>query len=80
MTINYIDEELCDGCGICVDSCPADVIRLGESVPAWKSSGWKAKIAYQNDCHSCTLCEMDCPKGAIKVSFLLDLPKEVLPY
>jgi NADPH-dependent glutamate synthase beta subunit-like oxidoreductase/Pyruvate/2-oxoacid:ferredoxin oxidoreductase delta subunit len=28
MTIERIDQELCNGCGICVDSCSVDVLRL----------------------------------------------------
>ena len=28
MSIERIDPELCNGCGICVDSCSMDVIRM----------------------------------------------------
>jgi NADPH-dependent glutamate synthase beta subunit-like oxidoreductase len=28
MAYAQIDQELCNGCGICVDSCPLDIIRL----------------------------------------------------
>lgn len=60
MTIKQIDRDLCDGCGICVDSCPSDVIRLnGDN---------KATIAYPDDCQTCFLCEEDCPQEAIAVS------------
>jgi len=33
MSISRIDSNLCNGCGLCVDSCPEDVIRL-DSLPA----------------------------------------------
>ena len=33
MSISRIDSGLCNGCGICVDACPQDVIRL-DTAPA----------------------------------------------
>ena len=43
MAIKSIDNQLCTGCGVCVKSCPADVIRMD-----LKSK--KAVIRYQEDC------------------------------
>ncbi len=53
-----IDTEQCSGCGLCVLSCPVDVIRMDET-------GLKAYTAYPNDCQVCYLCEDDCPTHAI---------------
>lgn len=62
MAIERIDRELCMGCSLCVEySCPTDVIRMN-----YKEM--KAYIAHPQDCHVCSLCEMDCPVGAIYVS------------
>lgn len=61
MAIEKIDSELCTGCGICVDSCPMDVIRMDENEG-------KAIIKYADDCMLCLFCERDCPEGAIYVS------------
>ena len=61
MTIARIDTKLCTGCGMCVNSCWMDVIRLD------KKSG-KATIKYREECATCNSCELDCPVDAIHVS------------
>jgi len=61
MSIEQIDLELCNGCGICVNSCPMDVIRMDEE-------GKKAIIKYPEDCMLCGLCEEDCSENAISIS------------
>jgi len=59
--IRRIDEELCNGCGICVENCPLDVLRLDLKKKV-------AFIKYLEDCQSCFLCERECPIGAITVT------------
>jgi len=61
MTIEKIDAKLCDGCGVCVNSCPTDVIRMDEQ-------RHKAVIRYPQECNNCDYCELDCPRHAIYVS------------
>ncbi len=61
MGIRKIDYDPCNGCGICVDNCPMDVIRMDEATN-------KPFIAYLRDCQSCFLCEMDCPVEAMFVT------------
>ena len=55
-----IDTKKCIGCGICVDCCPTDVIRLDNRFK-------KAKIVYFDDCMTCYNCEIYCPVKAVKV-------------
>jgi NAD-dependent dihydropyrimidine dehydrogenase PreA subunit len=58
MGIRKIDVKACNGCGICVENCPLDVLRIDKKTR-------KAYIKYIRDCQSCFLCESECPKGAI---------------
>ena len=61
MSIEKIDPDLCTGCGICVNSCSVDVIRMDEV-------SQKAVIRYPEDCMVCELCALDCPEEAITVA------------
>jgi len=60
MGIASIDTRLCNGCGICIEHCPMDVLRMNKETN-------KAFIKYLRDCQSCFLCERECPEDAILV-------------
>jgi len=60
MAIETIDKETCTGCGICVKTCPQDVLRMGKD--------GKPEIKYIDDCIVCMYCEEDCPTKSIFVS------------
>ncbi len=51
---SIIDQELCVGCGNCVERCPVDAISV-EDVAA----------VNRNLCLGCGLCASDCPEDAI---------------
>ena len=61
MAIETIDLGLCNGCGICVKSCPMDIFRL-------EKGSKKAVIQYPEDCMLCGWCIIDCPQDAISVT------------
>ena len=67
MSIDKIDQELCNGCGICVQICPMDVFRMDEDSE-------KAIIRYPEDCMLCEFCVLDCPVEAITVTPEKDSP------
>jgi heterodisulfide reductase subunit A len=54
--IAAVDEELCTGCGVCVEICPYDARALNE----------KSKIAEVNEalCVGCGACIASCPSNA----------------
>ncbi len=60
-----VDIEKCKGCGVCVPSCPTDVIELSEDF-----NGKGYHFAYMENpdyCIACTNCAIVCPDGVISV-------------
>ena len=55
-----IQPVVCISCGVCVDSCPTDVIALS-------ASSGQVSVAHVEDCQGCFLCVMDCPVDAISL-------------
>ena len=54
-----VNPDACIGCGVCVETCPTDVLRLDEAQ--------KAFMAYAEDCQGCFVCQWDCAFEAIRV-------------
>ncbi len=51
----FIHEELCDGCGECVEACPVDAIKMAGTLAEINSAV----------CKGCGSCVSSCPKDAI---------------
>jgi len=56
--IVHIDEELCDGCGLCVPSCAEGAIQIIDG---------KAKLVSEMYCDGLGACLGECPQGAITI-------------
>ncbi len=56
--IVQINEELCDGCGICVPACAEGAIQVVEG---------KARLKAERYCDGLGACLGECPKGALEV-------------
>ncbi len=56
LMIAKIDEKECSGCGVCVDACPEEAIKVADV----------AKVG-QKHCVGCAACVDACPNGAISV-------------
>jgi Fe-S-cluster-containing hydrogenase component 2 len=53
-----IDEEKCDGCGLCVPACAEGAIRIVDG---------KARLEADNLCDGLGACLGECPQGAILI-------------
>lgn len=65
-TIIHIDEEKCNGCGICADACHEGAIEIIDG---------KAKLTREDYCDGLGDCLSECPEGAITFE-----KREALPY
>jgi 2-oxoglutarate ferredoxin oxidoreductase subunit delta len=61
-----IEEDLCKGCGLCVDACPKDILKIDEGKR--NAGGYHpVGITLQDECISCALCAEICPDVVIEV-------------
>lgn len=61
----YIDSKICKGCQLCIYYCPKGVFETGDEV---NDKGFVIpKVAHQDKCINCKLCEINCPDLAIFV-------------
>ena len=60
--IIQIDEEKCDGCGLCIPSCPEGALQIVDT-----PSGPKVRLMKESFCDGLGACLGDCPRGALTV-------------
>lgn len=53
-----VDQELCTGCGVCVDMCPTGAIIIRDD----------AAYVDEEMCTGCGICEDECPVEAIRLT------------
>lgn len=68
MSVPEVNQEICTGCGDCVNYCPSGAVAVVNG---------KATVVNADACDYCTECETICPSGAIKCPFeiILVAPK-----
>jgi ferredoxin len=60
--IVQIDDELCTGCGTCVERCQFEALSVPEDV----------SVLTPERCIGCGVCTIECPEGALT---LVDRPE-----
>lgn len=59
-------QELCKGCGLCVQACPKNVLAVSDTVSNSKGYYVVETVAEQ-DCIACAFCATMCPDCVITV-------------
>ena len=54
-----ISGESCNGCNICVELCPEDVLASSAEV------GGTVVVRYPDECWHCGVCEVECAQNAV---------------
>jgi ferredoxin len=65
--VPQIDPARCDGCGLCVKVCPAQVLMIKEGLVV---------VAFPERCDYTGFCEQVCPTHAIQRFFEIVWPDE----
>ena len=66
MAVLTFKEELCKGCGLCVNACPKNILALSRSRLNQKGHS-PVELTQPEECIGCANCAMMCPDCVIKV-------------
>ncbi len=69
-----IDNEQCDGCELCVEFCPRDVLEIDKEAFNSRMLHF-VKVLDLDECTGCKQCERICPSVSIHI-IEKDLPEE----
>jgi 2-oxoglutarate ferredoxin oxidoreductase subunit delta len=66
MALVTVNEDLCKGCGLCVDACPKKIMKL-DNTHINQKGYHTAHCAAMAECIGCAFCATMCPDVAIVV-------------
>ncbi len=55
--VAIVNKDECIGCGVCVDACPSDAIKMVDDLA----------VIEEELCVDCGACVDECPNGAISM-------------
>ncbi len=55
--VAIVNKDECIGCGVCVDACPSDAIKMVDDLA----------VIDEELCVDCGACVDECPNGAISM-------------
>ncbi len=62
----YLFQDLCKGCGLCIEKCPSKTIGWSERVGIYGSPTVEPGHG-EKDCVACKMCQIICPDCAILI-------------
>ena len=62
-----IQAEHCKGCGLCVDACPKQILRIDPDVINHKGHS-PAQMTDESRCSGCGFCVLMCPDCVITIA------------
>ena len=55
--INTVNQDKCDGCGVCADNCPVEILRVKDG---------KIEMSEPEMCTNCRICVEVCPHQVLE--------------
>jgi formate hydrogenlyase subunit 6/NADH:ubiquinone oxidoreductase subunit I len=64
-----VDETRCTRCGLCVEACGCDAVKVGDRGPVFTCAEAESRADPGTEAECSCLCEEVCPTGAISWPF-----------